>query len=66
MNTMIAKIAKMLGLSAALAGASPATAEQPTLQDALLDRLQGKWVITGSIAGEETTDDLDVEWVNQY
>lgn len=49
-----------------LAFASAAAAEQPTLQDALLDKLQGAWVITGTIAGEETTDDLTVEWVNQH
>lgn len=52
--------------AAALLSAAPAAAEQPTLQDPLLDRLHGAWVITGTIAGEETTDDLDVEWVNQH
>jgi hypothetical protein len=61
------KAGKMLFLSAAaLAVASPTVAEQPTLQDALLDKLQGSWVITGAVAGEETTDDLTVEWVNQH
>lgn len=49
-----------------LAFAGPTKAEQPILQDALLDKLQGTWVITGTIAGEETTDDLAVEWVNQH
>lgn len=51
---------------AALTAANPIAAEQPTLQDALLDKLVGTWVITGPIAGEETTDDLTVEWVNQH
>ena len=64
---MIVKSAKMLCLAVAtLAFAAPTEAEQPTLQDALLDKLQGAWVITGTIAGEKTTDDLDVEWVNQH
>ncbi len=49
-----------------MSGASPVAAEQPILQDALLDKLQGAWVITGTIAGEKTTDDLTVEWVNQH
>ena len=64
---MIAKSGKTLFLIlATLAFAGPAAAEQPTLQDVLLDKLQGSWVITGTIAGEETTDDLVVEWVNQH
>lgn len=64
---MIVKFGKMLCLAiVTLAFAGPTAAEQPTLQDALLDKLQGTWVITGTIAGEETTDDLAVEWVNQH
>ncbi len=64
---MIVKSGKMLCLAVVtLAFAGPIKAEQPTLQDPLLDKLQGAWVITGTIAGEETTDDLDVEWVNQH
>lgn len=64
---MKVKIAGMLWSTAAmLATAGPVAAEQPILQDALLDKLVGAWVITGPIAGEETTDDLTVEWVNQH
>lgn len=64
---MIARIGKMLGLAiVTLATAGPTAAEQPTLQDALLDKLQGAWVITGTIAGEATVDDLAVDWVNQH
>jgi hypothetical protein len=64
---MVVKILKMLCLCVVtLAVASPTVAEQPTLQDALLDKLRGAWVITGTVAGEETTDDLTVEWVNQH
>jgi hypothetical protein len=64
---MNVKSAKMLFLSVVtLAVASPIAAEQLTLQDALLDKLPGAWVINGTIDGEETTDDLTVEWVNQH
>jgi hypothetical protein len=66
-KSMNVKSAKMLFFSVVtLAVASPIAAEQPTLQDALLDKLPGAWVINGTIAGEETTDDLTVEWVNQH
>ena len=64
---MIFKSAKILYFAIVmLAFAGSTEAQQPTLQDALLDKLQGAWVITGTIAGKETTDDLDVEWVNQH
>jgi len=64
---MIVKSGKMLCLAVVtLVFAGPTAAEQPILQDALLDKLQGAWVITGTVAGEATTDDLDVEWVNQH
>lgn len=64
---MIINSGKMLCLAVVtLAFAGPTEAEQPTLQDALLDKLQGAWVITGTVAGEKTVDDLDVEWVNQH
>ena len=29
----------------------------------LLDRLVGKWVLTGTLDGKETTHDVDAEWV---
>jgi hypothetical protein len=51
---------------AMLSMAGPVAAEQPVLHDAFLDKLVGRWVITGPVAGEETTDDLTVEWVNQH
>jgi len=43
-------------------------AQQPTFQDTLLDHLTGKWVLQGTIAGQETTHDITVEWVlgHQY
>jgi hypothetical protein len=41
---------------------------QPTLQDELLDRYQGAWLLQGTIAGKPTTHDVDVSWVlnHQY
>lgn len=53
---------------AAIAFASPAAAQQAVLHDALLDNLQGSWVITGTIAGAKTTHDLTADWVinHQY
>ena len=37
---------------------------QPTgFQDSLLDRMAGKWVLEGTIAGRNTTHDIVSEWV---
>ena len=46
-----------------LLAAGPALAQQPTFQDALLDRLVGHWVLEGTIAGKKTTHDVSAEWV---
>jgi hypothetical protein len=43
--------------------ALPGRAQQPPLQDALLDNLAGHWVIAGTIGRAATTHDLDAEWV---
>ena len=43
----------------ALAGPASAQPAAPTL----LDRLVGKWVLTGVLSGKETTHDVDAEWV---
>jgi hypothetical protein len=45
-----------------------ASAQQTTFQDSSLDRFIGKWVLQGTIAGKETTHDIDAEWVlgHQY
>ena len=40
-----------------------ASSQQPTLQDPLLDRLAGHWVLQGTIAGHETTNDIESDWV---
>ena len=46
----------------------PMSAQQTTFQDSLLDRMAGKWVLQGTIAGKETTHDIIAEWVlgHQY
>jgi hypothetical protein len=48
--------------------ASPSVAQQESVQNSLLNALTGKWVLQGTIDGQKTTHDLDVEWVlgNQY
>src|SRR6202790_5763841 len=40
-----------------------ASAQQPTAKDPLLDRLTGSWILQGTIAGHETTHDIESEWV---
>ena len=43
-------------------------AQRSSLEDALLDQLVGQWVLRGTIAGKETTHDIDATWVlaHQY
>ncbi len=40
-----------------------ASAQQGPLQDPLLDRLVGTWVLEGTIAGSQTTHDIQADWV---
>lgn len=40
-----------------------ASAQQPTPKDPLLDRLAGTWILQGTIAGHQTTHDIESEWV---
>ena len=39
------------------------SAQEPTRKDPLLDRLTGSWILQGTIAGHETTHDIESEWV---
>jgi hypothetical protein len=39
------------------------SAQQPTRKDPLLDRLTGAWILQGTIAGRETSHDIESEWV---
>jgi hypothetical protein len=43
-------------------------AQQPTSKDPLLDHLAGSWILQGTIAGHETTHDVEAEWAlnNEY
>jgi hypothetical protein len=62
-------VKRPFGILAALALlVLPAVADEPPLQDPLLDRLAGTWVLQGTIAGSETTHDVLAEWVlgHQY
>jgi hypothetical protein len=53
---------------AVLAFSVSARADEAPFEDALLDRLAGDWVLTGTIAGGETTHDISAAWVlgHQY
>jgi hypothetical protein len=44
------------------------SAQQSSFQDSLLDHMAGKWILHGTIAGQETTHDITIEWVlaHQY
>lgn len=48
---------------AALLPAAPARAQGTALQDPLLDRMAGQWVLRGTIAGQQTAHDVTAEWV---
>jgi len=38
-------------------------AQQPILEDHLLNSLTGKWVLSGTIRKTSTTHDVDIQWV---
>jgi hypothetical protein len=63
---MIAKILRRkLFLFAALLScvlSSFAHAQQAPVNSPLLDHLAGHWVLKGTVAGEQTTHDVDAEW----
>jgi len=40
-----------------------ASAQQGPLQDPLLDRLVGTWVLEGTIAGSQTMHDIQADWI---
>ena len=43
-----------------------ASAQEPTRKDPLLDHLSGSWTLQGTIAGRETTHDIESEWVLKH
>lgn len=50
-------------LTALVLTAVSTSAQTSGLQDPLLDRLIGEWVLEGTIAGEQVTHDVVVDWV---
>lgn len=57
------KIALKLLLLLALLPANQINAQSQPVNDPLLDKMIGKWVLHGTIAGQETTHDVTVNWV---
>lgn len=57
------RILKILLVALAFCAASVGAAQQAPVKSPLLDRLVGKWVLQGTIAGKATIHDVDAEWV---
>lgn len=53
-------------LAFAILFVSAAGAQRPPVNSPLLDRLEGKWVLQGNIAGKKTTHDITAEWVANH
>ena len=43
-------------------GQASFAAAQPDRQEPMLDRLAGRWVLSGKLAGKETTHDISADW----
>lgn len=54
---------RALATLAPLAVAAAAAAQPAAFHDPLLDRMTGRWVLRGTIAGAQTTHDVEAEWV---
>jgi hypothetical protein len=59
---VISRITRLL-LPLILCSVTVAFAQQPPVNSPLLDHLVGKWVLQGTIAGQNTTHDVNAEWV---
>ncbi|HEY3780496.1 MAG TPA: hypothetical protein VGL56_05390 [Fimbriimonadaceae bacterium] len=46
--------------------ATAALAQNPPVNDPLLDHLAGKWVMSGMLAGKNTTHELEAKWVIEH
>lgn len=57
---------RLLTLLAALSAAALVHGQRPILHDAPLDHFLGHWVLEGTIAGKQTTHDVDAEWVIEH
>lgn len=64
---MLRNLLRMLGAAALLAATAGATAQQatPAPPPELLGKLTGRWVLTGTIAGQPTTHDVEADWALQ-
>lgn len=52
-----------LALTSLVAPAAAVHAQATGAPEALMDKMTGHWVMTGTIAGKPTTHDVDVDWV---
>ncbi len=52
-----------LVFSALVASTAPAQDTATSAAVALMDRMTGQWLMTGTVSNKATTDDVDVEWV---
>ncbi len=62
---MLRRIRRIL-IPLALCSATVAFAQQPPVNSTLLDHLVGRWVLQGSIAGQDTIHDVNAEWVLEH
>jgi hypothetical protein len=64
----VKRTALLIPILVAMWSGGHAAAQQPTFRDALMDRLVGDWVLSGTINGHATTHDIRAEWVlnHQY
>ncbi len=60
MRRFTAGLAVLLGI---LAGARCVRAQRTPAADSLLDRMTGQWVLHGTIGGQQTTHDVQADWV---
>jgi hypothetical protein len=49
-----------------LCSATVAVAQHPPVNSPLLDHLVGRWVLQGTIAGQDTTHEVNAEWVLEH
>ena len=62
---MVSRIRRLLS-PLILCSATVAFAQQPPVNSPLLDHLVGRWVLQGTIAGQNTTHDVNAEWVLEH
>lgn len=63
MKLILAALALTFAFSTSLVAQQSPPPPSSARQDAFLDRMTGHWVLSGTIAGHETTHDVDADWV---